>query len=145
MKEKNAQMFKAFMEVGSNPQGLQKFTPPCSEIEKIQVTQTTVATNAALETFWNITGLRGRLENVNGWFRIQVTFPKNTYREIKQIRAYSLQSLVGTAGGYVGLFVGYSISELPLLFVVSYNYIVDKIWGAQIPNRNELARAVNNL
>ena len=47
----------------------------------------------------------------------------NTFKEIKQIRAYNVQSLIGNAGGYVGLFVGYTVAELPALLAIAYKYI----------------------
>ena len=40
-------------------------------------------------------------------------FQGSTFTEIEQTRSYSLQSLVGNAGGYVGLFLGAAVSQLP--------------------------------
>lgn len=60
--------------------------------------------------------------NDSDWFRVTVNFPTNMYMEIKQIRSYSLQSLIGNAGGYVGLLVGYSISQLPVLLLLVYRF-----------------------
>ena len=37
-----------------------------------------------------------------------------TYMEITQTRAYDGQSLIGNAGGYVGLFLGVALIQLPL-------------------------------
>ena len=65
-----------------------------------------------------------KIKENQGWFRITVEFLKNEFKEIKQLRAYSAQSLIGNAGGYVGLFVGYTIAELPAMFDMLYNRLV---------------------
>ena len=36
-------------------------------------------------------------------------FQSKYFREVKQIQAYSFQTLVGNVGGYIGLFVGYEV------------------------------------
>ena len=41
-------------------------------------------------------------------------------KEIKQIRAYSIMSVIGNASGYIGFAVGWSISELPRLIFWLY-------------------------
>ena len=46
-------------------------------------------------------------------FEIDVLFQGTTFTQIEQTRAYDFQSLVGNAGGYVGLFLGAAISQLP--------------------------------
>ena len=48
------------------------------------------------------------------WFVINTQFWKSaSYKEMRKVKAYSLQSMVGNAGGYIGLLVGISISDLP--------------------------------
>ena len=64
-----------------------------------------------------IPGLEEALGN-QSWFRLAVYFKTNKFKEIKQVRAYSVQSLIGNAGGYVGLLVGYTIAELPDFFLI---------------------------
>ena len=39
------------------------------------------------------------------------------YFEIQQLRAYSVDSLVGNLGGYMGLFLGYALLNFPTLFL----------------------------
>ena len=41
-----------------------------------------------------------------------VTFPEH-YMEVKHVRQYNFESLVGNAGGYLGLFLGYALLQLP--------------------------------
>ena len=48
-----------------------------------------------------------------GWFVIDTSLWKSTYfKEIRKVKAYSFQSMVGNSGGYIGLFVGLTISDL---------------------------------
>ena len=42
-------------------------------------------------------------------FTIVTNFRQTSFREIKQIRAYDIDSLVGNMGGYMGLFLGYAL------------------------------------
>jgi len=70
--------------------------------------------------------MNGSLDVESVWFRISVIYNKQTYREIKQVRAYNVQSLIGNVGGYIGLFVGYSLSQLPNFFENAYGMIVKK-------------------
>ena len=48
------------------------------------------------------------------FFLVIIHFQAPVYKEIEQIRAYNLQTLVGNAGGYIGLFLGYTIKEIPV-------------------------------
>ena len=52
----------------------------------------------------------------NATVTIKLKFPL-TYMEIRHEKAYDMQSLVGNAGGYVGLFLGYAILQLPDLLL----------------------------
>ena len=47
-------------------------------------------------------------------FGVMVNFQGATYMEITQSRAYDAQSLVGNAGGYVGLFLGVALIQTPV-------------------------------
>ena len=66
---------------------------------------------------WNILPAGGK-EN---WFVIHLHFWSSIdFKEIKQIRAYSMMSVIGNASGYIGFAVGWSISELPRLIFWLY-------------------------
>ena len=121
-KEKMAQTIQASREVASSSFGLVKIKPPCSEIQRLDVEYKHEETNAEKENIL-YTDKRGKLENDQGWFRVGVKFWKNEFKEIKQLRAYSLQSLIGNAGGYIGLLVGYTVAELPHFFATLYRII----------------------
>ena len=56
------------------------------------------------------------------WFKVRLWFRSNRFMEIKQIRAYNLQNLVGNGGGYIGLFLGYSIVQLPSMMISAYHW-----------------------
>lgn len=98
---------------------------PCYDLDKMQVLTRKAKADLEYEKVY-VKEVMKKLESVSRWFRVSVQFKQNYYRQITQIRAYSLQSLIGNAGGYIGLFVGYTISELPVAFQMIYNHIMRK-------------------
>ena len=58
---------------------------------------------------------------------LRVTYRSEEYKEIKQVRAYDVQSLIGNAGGYIGLILGCSIRELPFIFGLCYKMICNAL------------------
>ena len=57
------------------------------------------------------------IHDVNGLhdiIQVMITFQGETFMDITQNRAYDGQSLIGNAGGYVGLFLGVALIQLPL-------------------------------
>ena len=44
---------------------------------------------------------------------VTLVFPGERYKEIHLTRQFDLQTLIGNAGGYVGIFVGYTLLQLP--------------------------------
>ena len=57
---------------------------------------------------------------------IKMNFLSGHFKEIKQVRAYNVQSLVGNAGGYIGLFLGYTLKEMPFFLKILYDFT--KCW-----------------
>ena len=53
-------------------------------------------------------------------FSIVVRYPEY-YMEIEHVREYTLEGLVGNAGGYLGLFLGYALLQLPELVCIAYS------------------------
>ena len=51
----------------------------------------------------------------NNSFGVVVVYETKRYFEIKQIKAYPFDSFTGNVGGYMGLFLGYAILNLPTL------------------------------
>ena len=78
---------------------------PCKKMEKVLFSYNEYHNNFDEKMF-------GAKESVD-IFEIDVLFQGTTFTQIEQTRAYDFQSLVGNAGGYVGLFLGAAISQLP--------------------------------
>ena len=91
--------------------------PPCAEIQKM-----------AIEYYEDdLYGYDINDTDNEGWFKIMITNKARHFKEIKQTRAYSLQSLVGNVGGYIGLFLGYAIMDLPPLINSFVSWIKNRI------------------
>ena len=46
-------------------------------------------------------------------FEVMFEFTDGTYMEIEQVRDYGLQDVVGDIGGYLGLFLGFALLQIP--------------------------------
>ena len=104
---------------------------PCIELRQVSmIYQEDSPPNIMTEN--NIySGIGEKLGKVDDWFRVSTNFMQNTYKDIQQTRAYTVQSLIGNAGGYLGLFVGYTISEIPWLLMMAYKILkqfVSTLW-----------------
>ena len=60
-------------------------------------------------------------------------YRQTTFREIKQIRAYDLENLYGNIGGYMGLFLGYAILNLPTMFLFFYGSLKKNLLAMRTP------------
>ena len=58
--------------------------------------------------------------NEKNVFYVVVRYPEY-YMEIKHVRQYNFESLIGNAGGYLGLFLGYALLQLPACTVMAYS------------------------
>ena len=47
------------------------------------------------------------------YFNITFMFIDQTYREIREVQAFGLLSMFGNIGGYIGIFIGYALLNLP--------------------------------
>ena len=74
--------------------------------------------------FHNFLSIFPGIPGNNSWI-LRVKFRSQEYKEIKQVRAYDAQSLIGNAGGYIGLFLGYALRELPSFLQIWYKIIYD--------------------
>ena len=94
----------------------QGYILPCVEINKMEVEYTETG-GKERKTKFNINIYENFEKDAGtnlGWFIINTHFWKSTiFKEIRQIRVYSFQNLIGNAGGYLGLFVGITISQIP--------------------------------
>ena len=57
---------------------------------------------------------------------IRINLKTRIFKEIKEFRAYNLQVLVGTAGGYVGLLLGFALKEIPAQIRILYRLLKSK-------------------
>ena len=95
--------------------------PPCIEPEDIQIEYSDVeATDQQKVDEHNVENHNTHPDDID-WFKVRLWFRSNRFMEIKQIRAYNLQNLVGNGGGYIGLFLGYSIVQLPSMIISAYS------------------------
>ena len=60
------------------------------------------------------------------FFVLNINFQSPTFKEIKQVRAYSTQTLIGNAGGYIGLLLGYTIRQIPMFLRHLYEHFMKK-------------------
>jgi hypothetical protein len=95
----------------------QPYIPPCIEMKKIEVQNSEISGKESKNSFnkdihEKVIGNSG--SNNTNLFLIHALFWKvSDFKEIRQIKAYSLQTMIGNAGGYIGLLVSVTISELP--------------------------------
>ena len=84
--------------------------PPCTDIKKVLVDHTVKTTKKTMQE-----ELEGVGEAYNGndtWFGVKLEIQIDTFKEIQQKRAYTPQSLIGNLGGYLGLFIGFTLLDL---------------------------------
>ena len=85
-----------------------KYLEPCLDIQKLQID--------FVEE--NIPSVNGESEiDKEGWLILEYVITIHKFKEIKQVRKYSEQSLVGNLGGYIGLCLGYAILNLPTMIL----------------------------
>ena len=101
------QIMRRTMEIFKRVKKTKNDKPPCREIQKLQIDKTIISTNWSMIREFNQKGEES-MEN-NGWFEIRLHIQTDIFKEIKQKRAYTLQSLIGNLGGYLGLFAGWSL------------------------------------
>ena len=47
------------------------------------------------------------------YFNITINYIDSKYREIREVKAFTIYSLFGNIGGYVGIFIGYAFFHIP--------------------------------
>ena len=55
--------------------------------------------------------------------QIMFKYGERTYQEITNEREFGIESLWSTAGGFVGIFVGTSLSKMPRYLAATWKYI----------------------
>ena len=92
--------------------------PPCQAIEKLTYQYEEVEMKEAYDDQLD--------KDQAPWFRIVLLFYAQTYKEISQVKAFDMEMLVGNIGGYLGLFLGYALLQIPDLFIKAKNWLIFK-------------------
>ena len=58
---------------------------------------------------------------------VQFKYMDKTYEEIINVRDFGLESLWSTVGGLIGIFVGTSLSQVPSLVAITWNWVQNQI------------------
>ena len=100
-------------------QGYQKrmnknYLEPCLTIEKIQIDYDEVDLKG--------TRLNPDIEDED-WLMLEFLVVADKFKEIRQVRKYSVQSLVGNSGGYIGLCLGYALWNVPHVLLDVWKYV----------------------
>ena len=95
---------------GINYADIEKINAPCRQVEKILYSY-----DEYLNYFTKDT-------KNNTIFELSLNFQGETYMEIEQARAYDLERLIGNAGGYIGVFLGVALIQLPSFILHMHNY-----------------------
>ena len=53
-----------------------------------------------------------------------ISFMEAKFKQIKLVKAFGIETFVGNVGGYVGLFLGLSIIEIPKLVMLLYRKLL---------------------
>ena len=58
----------------------------------------------------------------NRWYApsIEIDFPEETYQEILNVPEISTENLWSAVGGFVGIFLGYSLMQMPELVFTAF-------------------------
>ena len=121
---KNKEKIKAFLKL--NPT---RYVPPCQSIYKILETYHEFEIIEDFKQEW--------LNEVYSLFEVMLEFQDGTYMEIRQIRAYPIQALVGDIGGYLGLFLGFALLQIPEVSFKIYVWI-DGMISKRKPNISDI-------
>ena len=60
-------------------------------------------------------------------FMVLVHYPNLKYRQITHVQEYDVENLFGNIGGYIGLFLGYSVINFPRFVISSFDIIRKKL------------------
>ena len=85
------------------PEDLNDFTPACRAISKLQFDYQDIDEDEI--------EVGGNSETPH--FSLSITALDTTFKLIELVRAYDIQSLIGNAGGYIGIFLGYALYQMP--------------------------------
>ena len=86
-------------------------TKQCTELKKLSYKyEDTLLDISKLDEYHKYEWRFNMTENIT---QFAIVFEDSGIKEIKQVRSFGIESLVGNVGGYIGLFLGFSIIQLP--------------------------------
>ena len=97
--------------------------PPCTEIQKLQIDHEIKTTTMTF--IEEHTQQKNVAVGNETWFEIRLEIQTDTFKEITQKRAYTPQSLVGNLGGYLGLFIGFTLLDLFKYLLTMYSRVTN--------------------
>ena len=100
------------------PEDLNNYPPACRAISKLQFDYQDIDEDESM--------IEGDIGPPH--FSLSITALDTTFKLIELVRAYDIQSLIGNAGGYIGIFLGYALYQMPGAII--------NVWG-RIKNKNQ--------
>ena len=89
-------------------------TKPCTELKTLSYNYEDIVANIKkLDDYYKYDSITREQMNRENITQFLVLFEDSGIKEIKQVRSFGMESLVGNVGGYIGLFLGLSIIQLP--------------------------------
>ena len=105
--QKEMKMFAAF--------NTSHYKPPCKSIQNILYSYEEKESLEDLAFGWG--------NDADKIFQVLLQFTDGTYMEIQQVRGYGLGDAVGDIGGYLGLFLGFALLQIPEMLVTVMTWI----------------------
>ena len=96
---------------------LEKRPPPCRQIKTINYSVNEIRGTKPTQKGSSGNATKGFKK---GRIYIKVRYQQNTFKYIKNVRAFNAESLIGNVGGYVGMCLGYTLLQLPNFFQAAY-------------------------
>jgi len=90
---------------------VESYDPPCKHIERLDFNYQEI-------------DISPNFGNMNDTFSIKQWYDQIRFRDTIQTKAYPFESLVGNMGGYMGLFLGYSLVQVPNLIEVMVGVVM---------------------
>ena len=91
---------------------LERFSPPCNQLQVL--THESATTERNMTTYGTMTtGRKRTYRGSNVTRNIEIFFNLKYYQEVLQVQDFDFASLIGNAGGYIGMFLGVALWQLP--------------------------------
>ena len=125
-----SELEKAHALVRSYKNILKSYHAPCIQMETL--------------TKWEF----DRAESKDGeGFRIRLMYEDSDYEEVTNTKSFDFASLVSGVGGFIGIFLGYSLLQIPNLMELLASAMLSvgqHIWGGEIFSIEKVTRAHDN-